>query len=92
MQGESGAAALTMRCRETAAEQQTVLHQRDTARLQRELAASASGRLSAPALLTFMRDIYRSRSAMATALHVSGFAPSSSLFLPTICGAAACMC
>ena len=71
VQGESDAKAAASRCRETAAEQQTELHRRDTARLQRKLSGSPAGRLSTPTMTGFMQDIRRSRSAMATVLHVS---------------------
>jgi len=92
VQGESSAAAATLRCRETVAEQQTVLHQRDTARLQRMESTCTAGRPSAPALLKFMQNICHSRSVMATALQVSVLQDSCSILLTTICGAAASMC
>ena len=71
IQEEAKAETAILRCRGTAAEQQTALHRHDTARLQRALAAGMNGRLSTPALVALMRDMCRSKSAKIAALQVS---------------------
>ena len=57
-------------CRETAAEQQTALHRRDAAKLQRALGTDAAPRVPLQALAAALRDFCRMRTAAITTFEV----------------------